>query len=340
MRVPRPRNLVSCHRHHPDVRRDRSGDRAGSGDAARQDVAGGRRPAIPRLPRDAARPSADRRATPTSSTPTATRRFRRCSRRSTRRSIASASRPTSSTRAGSPSASPTAFEAAARRGVEVRLVLDSVGASTMDDRAHRAAGAGGLPDRLVQPGGQLRDRGGELPHAPQGAGRRRRRRVRRRHRHRRPVGVCRARTRRSGATRTSRSAGRPRSTSRRRSTRTGSRPAASSSRTCCRTHDAPAERRESDRRLELAGRRRQRAEAALPAGDRRRAVDARHPVAVPDHRRIDAVEPERGAAARRPHPAADRGRHHRRQAGEVRRPRRLRAAAWSRASRSTSTSRR
>ena len=56
------------------------------------------------------------------------------------------------------------------------------------------------------------------------------------------------------------------------------------------------------------------------------AVD-RHPVAVLRPRRLDAWALDASPAARRPHPHADRGRHHRREAGEGRQPLRLRRAA-------------
>ena len=56
----------------------------------------------------------------------------------------------------------------------------------------------------------------------------------------------------------------------------------------------------------------------------RTTLDIQSPYLITDE--STQLEPGRGAAARRPHPAADRGRHHRRQAGEVRRAVRLRAA--------------
>ena len=58
-----------------------------------------------------------------------------------------------------------ALEAAARRGVEVRLVLDSVGAKMMDPEHVKRLTDAGMPDRLVQPGEWVRAAGAELPHA-------------------------------------------------------------------------------------------------------------------------------------------------------------------------------
>ena len=111
--------------------------------------------------------------------------------------------------------------------------------------------------------------------------------LRRRHGYRRPVAARTATTFRSGATRRSRCAGR---------SVADSRPAFNQnwiadrrrrrSRGAARTDRARAGTARVDRRLELAAGRRQRAEAALPAGDRRRPARHRHPVAVPHHRRI------------------------------------------------------
>ena len=75
---------------------------------------------------------------------------------------------------------------AARRGVTVRIVLDAFGGELSRESQRRLTEAG-VTGRLVQPAAAVDARGNELPHAPQGAGRRRRRGVHRRHRARRSL---------------------------------------------------------------------------------------------------------------------------------------------------------
>ena len=186
-------------------------------------------------------------------------------------------------------------------------------------------------------------RGTELPHAPQDPRRRRRSRLHRRRRRRRPLARPRA-----GHGALARHAG-PQSTGR--SVRLleaafyenfietwRHRDAESSIR---RTEVPQAPDGQRDRRAELADRRQQRSEAALPAGDRRGARDPRHQLArtsSPTNRSDWALEEAvgRGVKIR----VLVEGRCHRRDAREVREPRCLRTPARARASRSTNTSRR
>ena len=102
------------------------------------------RPRIRRFPDYVGRSpaAASRAATSTRCSSTACSSSRRCCRRSVTRGGASVSRPTSTTPARSRRSSPAALADAASRGVEVRLIVDAVGASGMErehvDRLQRA----------------------------------------------------------------------------------------------------------------------------------------------------------------------------------------------------------
>ena len=193
----------------------------------------------------------------------------------------------------------TALEAAARRGVECRMVLDSVGASDDGRRHIERLEQAGCRIGWFNPVASFAHRGGELPHAPEGAGRRRRCRLRRRHRHRGPVGV-----------RHGEDAPQWRDTHFEVHGPAAINVEAAFHENWIETggvvepdlllHAEPTGKAQSIVVWSSPEGGANETEAALPAGDRGGAEDARHPVAVPDHRRIDAVEPQRGAAARRP----------------------------------------
>ena len=91
---------------------------------------------------------------------------------------------------------------------------------------------------------------------------------------------------------------------------------------------------------QLADRRQQRSEAAVPAGDRRRAPDRSTSLAVFHHRRVQRRGRCRGAPGAASNPRARRRGSDRRQAGEVPPAATPTSAPRARASRSTSTSRR
>ena len=111
---------------------------------------GAEEPAAPGVHRGAGRHGAHRGATATTCSPTATRSSRRCWRRSAAPGAGSASKPTSTTSARSPTQFTAALEAAARRGVQVNLVVDSVGGSGMKgDDVKRLRGRR-LPHRQLQ----------------------------------------------------------------------------------------------------------------------------------------------------------------------------------------------
>jgi cardiolipin synthase len=80
-----------------------------------------------------------------------------------------------------------ALEAAAKRGVRVRIVLDSLGSKKMADEDVDASRRGGRGNQMGKPDRQFPSRGGELSYAPQSARGGRRRRVHRWNGHRRSV---------------------------------------------------------------------------------------------------------------------------------------------------------
>ena len=257
-----------------------------------------------------------------------------------RRSGASASKPTSTRPASVADQFTAALEEAARRGVRVNMVVDSVGASGMKDEDVQRLEERRMPHRAVQLADVVLARRGQLPHPPQDPRRRRRDRVHRRRRVSPTTGSGTRRTRSTGATRRSGCAGRSSGCSRPASTRTSSRPPARSRRSSTTSSRELHDGGRSDGGAQLADRRQQRSEAALPAGDRLRAPHARHHDAVLRHRRIERLGVQRRRRARRQDPHPRRRGHHRRDAGEVRVARGLRPAAASWASRSTNTSRR
>ena len=114
---------------------------------------------------------------------------------------------------------------AARRGVTVRIVLDAMARALggIAEEAHRRR----RHDGVVQPGAAVDDRGIQLPHTPQGAGRRRRDRHSPAASGSPTTGLATPTPRSTGATRSSGSWGRRCARSRRRFTRTGSSPAGS-----------------------------------------------------------------------------------------------------------------
>ena len=80
-----------------------------------------------------------------------------------------------------------ALARAARRGVNVRMVLDSIGSKKMSRKEIDRLEEARMPSRLGQSHHQLFNRGSELSDASQGACGRWARRVRRRHGHRRSL---------------------------------------------------------------------------------------------------------------------------------------------------------
>ena len=74
----------------------------------------------------------------------------------------------------------TALADAAARGVEVRLIVDAVGASAMEREHVERLQRAGVADRHVQPRAVVLHRGDQLPHAPQDSRHRRRRGIHRR----------------------------------------------------------------------------------------------------------------------------------------------------------------
>ena len=82
---------------------------------------------------------------------------------------------------------------AARRGVQVHMLLDWLGSRTMDQQPARGGARGGLRGAALSPALLVSPRPAQQPHAPQAAGRRRQDRLHRRRRHghrmeRRPAG--------------------------------------------------------------------------------------------------------------------------------------------------------
>ena len=232
-----------------------------------------------------------------------------------------------------------ALEEAARRGVRVSIVVDAVGSSTMDDAHVERLKSAGCRIASFSPHPLVFPRGSELPQPPQDPGRRRRDRVYRRRRDRRPLAGQRA-----GAGALARHARpdprpdrAPAGSGLLRELQRGGRRSDAGARS---PGADPARRRLVRRRPELAERRQQRPDAALPAVDCLGARDDRHHEPVLRHGRVDALGAEGGRRTRRQDPDPRRRGHHRRDAGEVRVARRSTSSCSTSASRYTSTSRR
>ena len=168
-------------------RRPGAAVRPGSGHAAT--CAARSPPRIRGIPTTSRRWSAPncRAATRSTCSPTATRSFRRCSRRSTGRGAAISFETYIYDTGEVATRFTEALERAARRGVTVNLVVDAVGASSMEKEHLERLRQAGCHVAQFNVAALVLARGNQLSNAPQDSRRRRRDRLHRRRRRRRSL---------------------------------------------------------------------------------------------------------------------------------------------------------